>query len=71
MSQHGKPRFRSNLIVLSVEQRKQAFHEKATCFAPWEREQAVPHKKGQQQGSHLLASAQDERNEGRVSKAIS
>lgn len=43
MSQHGKPRFRSNLIVLSVEQRKQASHQKVTCFGPLAREQGVPH----------------------------
>lgn len=45
MSQHGKPRFRSNLIVLSVEQRKQTSLQKVTCFVPWERGQAVPQKK--------------------------
>lgn len=43
VSQHAKPRFRSNLIVLSVAQRKQTSHQKVTCFVPWER--AVLHKK--------------------------
>lgn len=43
MSQHGKPRFRSNLIVRSVEQRKQASHQKVTCFGPLAWEQGVPH----------------------------
>lgn len=57
MSQHGKPRFRSNLIVLSVEQRKQASHQKVTSFVPLERRQAVQHNKGQQQGRQLLVSA--------------
>lgn len=43
VSQHGKLRLRSNLIVLSIQQRKQAFHQKLTCFVPWQR--AVLHIK--------------------------
>lgn len=55
VSQHGKPRFRSNLIVLSVEQRKQASHQQITCFVPWQR--AVLYKKIAVAWKHLVVSA--------------